>query len=92
MRRIPARDIAVHVGYLDLRVTIVSEGTSWSPDVASDMVSRMKTLWDNTLFSAVEFGLVGGEVEDEEEYDAPPPEGELHSPIVVYVEDGSEDA
>jgi hypothetical protein len=89
MRRIPSRDIALHVGYLDLRVALISEGTSWSPDVATDMINRMQNLWDNTLRTAIEYGLVGGE--DEDEYDAPPPEGELHSPVVVYVEDGNED-
>jgi hypothetical protein len=90
MRKIPSRDISVHVGYLDLRASLVAEGVSWSPDVASDMVNRMSQLWENTLRTGVEYGMFEGN-EDEEEYEAATPDGELHNPNVVYVEDGDED-
>ena len=89
MRKIPSRDISLHVGDLDLRISMVSEGTSWSPDVADDMVKRMEKLFENTLRTGIEYGMFSGE--DEEEYEAPTPDGELHSAQVVYVEDGDED-
>ena len=91
MRKIPSRDISLHVGYLDLRISMVAEGTSWSPDVADDMVTRMERLVENTIRTGIEYGMFSGEDEDEEEYEAPTPEGELHNAQVVYVEDGDED-
>ena len=91
MRKIPSRDISLHVGYLDLRISMVSEGTSWSPDVADDMVTRMERLVENTIRTGIEYGMFSGEDEDEEEYEAATPEGELHNPNIVYVEYGDDD-
>lgn len=65
MRPTSSRDISMHVGYGDLRCSIVAEGVSWSPDVADDMLARMARLWDQTLLTAWQYEL--SEV-DEEEY------------------------
>jgi hypothetical protein len=89
MRRIPSRDIAVHVGYLDLQLTMVAQGVAWSPDVANDMVNRMGDLFQQSLMTTIEYGLIG---EDEEEDDyGPTPEKELINPYVVHVEDDNVD-
>lgn len=88
MRRIPSRDIAMHVGYLDLQVTLVAQGVAWSPDVADDMVGRMKKLFDESLFTLAQYGYMDAEdEEDEEDEFGPVPDRDLKSPHVVYVED-----
>jgi len=58
MMRVPTKDIKISVSYLDLRVTMVAEGVSWSPDVAQDMVNRIENLWESALLSAATFGLI----------------------------------
>lgn len=83
--RIPARDMSVHVAYLDLHLAIVAQGVSYSPDVADDMVGRMSKLLDSSLMRLAEYGLLATE-EDEEEF-GPTPDRELVDPRIVYVED-----
>jgi len=58
MMRVPTKDIKISVSYLDLRVTMVAEGVSWSPDVAQDMVNRIENLWESALLGAATFGLI----------------------------------
>jgi hypothetical protein len=83
--RIPSRDIGLHVNYLDLHIALIAQGSSWSPDVADDMVTRMKTAFDNAIHTLVEYGLVGEqEDEDEDEY-GPVPDKELVEPHIVYL-------
>ena len=83
--RIPARDMSVHVAYLDLHLAIVAQGVSYSPDVADDMIGRMSRLLDQSLLRLAEYGLLATE-EDEEEF-GPVPDRELVDPRIVYVED-----
>lgn len=83
--RIPARDMSVHVAYLDLHLAIVAQGVSYSPDVADDMIGRMSNLLDQSLYRLAEYGLLETE-EDEEEF-GPVPDRELVDPRIVYVED-----
>lgn len=79
------RDISMHVGYGDLRCTIVAEGTSWSPDVASDMVTRMRTLWDDAMCTAYQYGVLDTDTDEDEDEDWVTPDSELVEPHVVYV-------
>lgn len=83
--RIPARDMSVHVAYLDLHLAIVAQGVSYSPDVADDMIGRMSNLLDQSLMRLAEYGLLESE-EDEEEF-GPVPDRELVDPRIVFVED-----
>jgi hypothetical protein len=83
--RIPARDMSVHVAYLDLHHAVVAQGVSYSPDVADDMIGRMSKLLDESLTRLFEYGLLG-EQDDEDEF-GPVPDNELIDPRVVYVED-----
>lgn len=83
--RIPARDMSVHVAYLDLHLAVVAQGVSYSPDVADDMIGRMSKLLDESLMRLAEYGLLG-EQDDEEEF-GPVPDSELVDPRVVFVED-----
>ena len=85
MMRIPARDMSVHVAYLDLHLAVIAQGVSYSPDVADDMVGRMSKLFDESLMRLIEYGLLETE-EDEDEY-GPVPDKELTEPRIVYVED-----
>lgn len=80
----PSRDITMNVGYGDLRCTVIAEGVSWSPDVADDMVKRMKSIFDSAMFTLYEYGAIGDTEDDDEEY-GPTPESELIEPHVVYV-------
>lgn len=84
--KIPARDMSVHVAYLDLHLAIVAQGVSWSPDVADDMITRMSKLLDQSMMTLSQYGVFGDDDEDEDEF-GPVPEKELVDPRIVYVED-----
>jgi len=82
--RVPSKDISVHVGYLDLHLALVAQNVAWSPDVADDMISRMGKLFDQSMYTLAQYGVL--EDEDEDEY-GPTPDRELIDPRVVFVED-----
>ena len=89
--RVPSRNISLHLRYLDLNVAIMSEGSSWSPDVADDMVARMEKYFENTIRTMVDYGMlessINGESEDEDEDEwGPQPEKELIDPRIVTLE------
>ena len=85
--RIPPRNISLHLRYLDLNIAIMSEGSSWSPDVADDMVARMQKYLDNTVRTMVEYGMFDSSTEEEDEDDwGPQPEKELIDPRTVTLE------
>jgi len=50
------------------------------------MVSRMKALFDQSLYTLHEYGNVGNWDDDDDEF-GPTPDSELMEPIIVYVED-----
>lgn len=87
--RIPPRNISLHLRYLDLNLALMSEGSSWSPDVADDMVSRMEKYLDNTMRTMIEYGLFESEPSEDEDEDewGPQPEKELIDPRTVTLED-----
>ena len=84
--RIPARDMSVHVAYLDLHLAIVAQGVSWSPDVADDMVARMSKLLDQSMMTLMQYGAFDNDEDDDDEF-GPVPDKELVDPRVVFVED-----
>ena len=84
--RIPARDMSVHVAYLDLHLAIVAQGVAWSPDVADDMISRMSKLLDQSMMTLSQYGVFDDDEEEDDEF-GPVPDKELVDPRVVYVED-----
>jgi hypothetical protein len=85
--RIPPRNISLHLRYLDLNIAIMSEGSSWSPDVADDMVARMQQYLDNTIRTMVEYGMFESSTEEEDEDDwGPQPDKELIDPRTVTLE------
>jgi hypothetical protein len=90
--KIPSRDIGLHVNYLDLNVTLVAQGVSWSPDVADDMTKRMKTLFENSLETLAMYSIITSDDEDDEDDDdyGPVPDKELKDPYTVHVEYGEE--
>ena len=83
------RDIHVHVGYGELRCALVAEGVSWSPDVAADMVSRMQSLFCNTLLEVYQYGLLDDDDDDDDL--SPSSDGELIDPRVGFLEAEEED-
>ena len=88
--RIPSRNISLHLRYLDLNIALMSEGSSWSPDVADDMVARMENYFENTIRTMVEYGMFESSIdEDEDEGEdewGPQPEKELIDPRIVTLE------
>jgi hypothetical protein len=86
MRKMPSKDMIVHVGYLDLQLAIIAQGVAWSPDVADDMVNRMTKLFDQSLMAASQYGLFESDEEEDDDY-GPTPEKELINPYIVHVED-----
>jgi hypothetical protein len=88
--RIPSRNISLHVRYLDLNIALISEGSSWSPDVADDMVSRMEKYLENTIRTMIQYGVFQIAIEDDDDDDeewGPQPEKELIDPRTVTLED-----
>lgn len=83
--RVPSKDISVHVGYLDLHLALVAQNVAWSPDVADDMISRMGKLFDQSMYTLAQYGVIDDE--DEEDEYGPTPDRELIDPRVVFVED-----
>ena len=87
MMKIPARDMSVHVAYLDLNLAIIAQGVSYSPDVADDMIGRMGKLLDQSLMNLYQYGLLSSEDEEEGDEFGPIPDKELVDPRIIYVED-----
>lgn len=91
-----SRNMHAFVQWQDMRVGLVAEDVSWSPDVASDMANRLHEMWHNCLLELYRFGMLdsnldGFEEDDEDEY-GPSPERELQDPHTVRLDDGSDDA
>jgi hypothetical protein len=85
--RVPPRNISLHLRYLDLNLALMSEGSSWSPDIADDMVARMQQYLDNTIRTMVEYGIFESSTEEDEEDEwGPQPEKELIDPRTVTLE------
>lgn len=55
-KSIASKDIIVRVVYGDLRVEMIVENQGWNPDVADDVISRIKALWRDSLESMVNTG------------------------------------
>ena len=49
-----SRNLIAKVAYSDLRVELIAEGAVWNPDVADDLIARVKSLWRDSLESMVE--------------------------------------
>lgn len=65
---VPTRgDISVFVTWCDLTVGLKAENASWAPDIAADMVARIKTLWADTLAEAWAYGLLDITTSQEDE-------------------------
>ena len=85
--RVPPRNISLHLRYLDLNLALMSEGSSWSPDIADDMVARMQQYLDNTIRTMVEYGIFESSTEEDEDDEwGPQPEKELIDPRTVTLE------
>ena len=79
--RIPARDMSVHVAYLDLHLALVAQGVAWSPDVADDMINRVGKLFEQSMMTLAQYGAFDSE-DDEDEF-GPVPDKELVDPRIV---------
>lgn len=62
-----SNDIHCHISYGDIRVAMVAEGCSWSPDVARDITNRTAEVWHNTLLELYRFGMLEQPSEEDEE-------------------------
>jgi hypothetical protein len=62
-----SNDIHCHISYGDIRVAMVAEGCSWSPDVARDITNRTSEVWHNTLLELYRFGML--EQPSDEDYE-----------------------
>lgn len=63
------RDMAIRIGWNDLHVLLVAEGVSWSPDVADDMVARIRPLWQGALQDFKDLGFLSEDDDYLDEYD-----------------------
>lgn len=80
-----SRDMSVHLAWQDMRISLVAEGVSWSPDVAKDLTNRLHESWHNALLELHRFGMLDNgdtEVEEDDEF-GPAPERELQDPHIV---------
>jgi len=81
-----------YISWQDMRVGLLAEDVSWSPDVASDMANRLHEMWHNALLELYRFGMLDGEHDEDDDEFGPTPERELQDPRTVRLDDGSEDA
>ena len=49
-----SKNLIARVTYADLRVELIAEGAVWNPDIADDLIARVKSLWRDSLESMVE--------------------------------------
>lgn len=87
-----SRNMHGYIAWQDMRVGLLAEDVSWSPDVASDMANRLHEMWHNTLLELYRFGMLDGEHDEDDDEFGPTPERELQDPRTVRLDDGSEDA
>ena len=50
------KNLIAKVSYGDLQVILTAEGASWNPDVADDLIKRVRQLWKDSLESMQETG------------------------------------
>lgn len=48
------RSIIAKITYGDLKIELVAEGASWNPDIADDLIKRVKMMWRDSLESMLE--------------------------------------
>jgi hypothetical protein len=48
------KNLIAKVSYGDLKVELIAEGAVWNPDIADDLIKRVKGLWHNTLEAMAE--------------------------------------
>lgn len=62
-----AKDMYASICYKDIRVEMTAEGSSWNPDIADDMVKRVKEMFADALKMIVEYeGMEMFEVDEED--------------------------
>jgi len=49
-----SKNLIAKVAYADLKVELIAEGAVWNPDIADDLIARVKNLWRDSLESMVE--------------------------------------
>lgn len=58
MQQVSHRDMSIALQFGNIAASISAEGVSWSPDVASDMTTRLMGLLRDTLAEAAAYGLL----------------------------------
>lgn len=86
-----SKDMHAYVAWQDMRVGLIAENVSWSPDVAQDMTNRIGEMWHNTLLELYRFGMLGNDDTDDDDEFGPSPERELQNPYVVYLKEDEAD-
>ena len=62
-----AKDMYASVSCKDIRVEMTAEGCSWNPDIANDLIRRVREMFDETLKAVIEYeGLEYFDDEDDE--------------------------
>lgn len=61
------KNLIAKVAYGDLQVTLTAEGASWNPDVADDLIKRVRQLWKDSLESMHDTGAWATVDADEED-------------------------
>lgn len=59
-----SRDMSIALSFGNIAASISAEGVSWSPDVASDMTSRLIGMMRDMLNEAASFGLLTSAADD----------------------------
>lgn len=48
------KNLIAKVSYGDLKVELTAEGASWNPDIADDLIARVRVLWRDALEAMLE--------------------------------------
>ena len=62
MQQVSSRDMSIALQFGNIAASISAEGVSWSPDVASDMQTRLVGMVRDVLAEAAMYGLLPSEI------------------------------
>lgn len=48
------KNLIAKVTYGDLKIELTAEGASWNPDIADDLIKRVRSLWRDSLEAMME--------------------------------------
>lgn len=61
------RNLIARVSFGDLKVELIAEGASWNPDIADDLMKRVKALYRDSVETMIETNAWGVDDDDDDD-------------------------